>query len=533
VTTAVDLDSLVQDYLDQLRAALGPAAPDRREAYVADIAEHLAQAREELPVGDELALRNLLDRVGRPEDLAAAELEAEAEETEAGPGAGPEQQAAPSPPSGPGAAPVLAPDPPRWWRRPLFLGVLAAALLLLALLAAFWPAPPAHGHSQPPAAAGVTLAPNSPAAAGGTAGGGRAGVAVLAPGTVPAAAGSGSPAGSSTTATSSASGPTSPVAWVVGTQPPEILAVHPGTGSVGTPVALPADFGTPTQVFVSPDGSTGYVVSSTGAQLVDLSTGALGPTLTGDPGTEAAGWALEPDGHTLVEAAQDGTVGTLDTADPARGFSRLAAVAAGGPVAVLGTTAYVLSGVPADGAGCPQACPFDTTVTPVGLSGGQVGPAVTVGTPTTGTSSPAVALAAAGDVLVVRLAAATYELDPADGQVSVVGGTGPAAGAGTPSGQAMVEADPGDLAVTGSGSVVWLTGGANALYPVDVNLDAFGHPLYGNATVTAVAVTGDGTSLLGLTPTASALVLDPAAGSVSSTLTLPDLGYGFAAFTPG
>ena len=68
--STVSQDAIVSRYLDQLRAALGDAPAARRNQLVEEISEHIAEARADLPVDDDVALNELLDRVGRPEDIA-------------------------------------------------------------------------------------------------------------------------------------------------------------------------------------------------------------------------------------------------------------------------------------------------------------------------------------------------------------------------------------------------------------------------------------------------------------------------------
>jgi hypothetical protein len=64
-------DDLVGDYLSRLDRALTGLPRERRREIVEEISEHITAAREELPPGDEAALRNLLDRLGDPEQIAA------------------------------------------------------------------------------------------------------------------------------------------------------------------------------------------------------------------------------------------------------------------------------------------------------------------------------------------------------------------------------------------------------------------------------------------------------------------------------
>ena len=71
-TTAVD--GLVDEYLRNLEAALGQVPEPRRGQLVSEINEHIEQARAQLPEETETSVLNLLDRLGRPEDIAAEAL---------------------------------------------------------------------------------------------------------------------------------------------------------------------------------------------------------------------------------------------------------------------------------------------------------------------------------------------------------------------------------------------------------------------------------------------------------------------------
>lgn len=71
MTSSVDVDGLVADYLRRLESALSRLPAARRRQLLAEIAEHLGEARAQLDGSDEIAVRELLDRMGRPEDIAA------------------------------------------------------------------------------------------------------------------------------------------------------------------------------------------------------------------------------------------------------------------------------------------------------------------------------------------------------------------------------------------------------------------------------------------------------------------------------
>jgi uncharacterized membrane protein len=64
-------DELVDAYLRELEQALGDLPRARRHEVVGEVAEHIAEARAELPLETESEVLNLLDRVGDPDDIAA------------------------------------------------------------------------------------------------------------------------------------------------------------------------------------------------------------------------------------------------------------------------------------------------------------------------------------------------------------------------------------------------------------------------------------------------------------------------------
>ena len=66
------LDAIVDDYFHRLDVGLAQLSPSRRGALIDEIAEHVREARTGLVDETEVSLRDLLDRVGRPEDIAAA-----------------------------------------------------------------------------------------------------------------------------------------------------------------------------------------------------------------------------------------------------------------------------------------------------------------------------------------------------------------------------------------------------------------------------------------------------------------------------
>jgi hypothetical protein len=69
-------DALISEYLGRLNAAVWPLPESRRSELVSEVREHIESALSEAGARDETTVRNVLDRLGRPEDIAAAEAEA-------------------------------------------------------------------------------------------------------------------------------------------------------------------------------------------------------------------------------------------------------------------------------------------------------------------------------------------------------------------------------------------------------------------------------------------------------------------------
>jgi hypothetical protein len=72
--TAIKTDELVEEYLHRLEMALRPLPQSRRDQLVSEIAEHIEQGRARAQGESEAAVREILDRLGEPEDIAAAAL---------------------------------------------------------------------------------------------------------------------------------------------------------------------------------------------------------------------------------------------------------------------------------------------------------------------------------------------------------------------------------------------------------------------------------------------------------------------------
>ena len=154
----MEADVLVRDYLGRLEAAAGLLAVERRAELVAEVREHIETALAEVGRRDEMTVRNVLERLGPPEEIVAAEGE---------PVAGAPSPAAAQPPGAIAARPpwgaveilalllltvgaVLLPfvgplaglalvwASPRWTRRQkLVVTAIVVALLALPLLALF------------------------------------------------------------------------------------------------------------------------------------------------------------------------------------------------------------------------------------------------------------------------------------------------------------------------------------------------------------------------------------------------------------
>jgi len=107
-------DAIVEDYLRRITAAAADLPADRRDELVAGIREHIEAARSSGQVPDEASLRDLLDRLGDPEEIVATARE------DAGPAVGAASTAVPAPP------PVL-----RYRRPSIAIEVVAVVLLTI------------------------------------------------------------------------------------------------------------------------------------------------------------------------------------------------------------------------------------------------------------------------------------------------------------------------------------------------------------------------------------------------------------------
>jgi hypothetical protein len=69
----VDADVLVRDYLDRLGAAAASLPAGRRTELAAEVRDHIDAGLAEAGRADEVTVRNILERLGSPEEIVAAE----------------------------------------------------------------------------------------------------------------------------------------------------------------------------------------------------------------------------------------------------------------------------------------------------------------------------------------------------------------------------------------------------------------------------------------------------------------------------
>ena len=72
----VHTDPLVDDYLRRLDAAASALPAHRREELISEIRDHLEEGLRQAPASDEAAVRNLLERLGPPEEIVSAATDA-------------------------------------------------------------------------------------------------------------------------------------------------------------------------------------------------------------------------------------------------------------------------------------------------------------------------------------------------------------------------------------------------------------------------------------------------------------------------
>jgi hypothetical protein len=69
----MDADALIADYLGRLRAASWPLPAARREELQGEVAEHIDAALADAGARDAVSVRNVLERLGAPEEIVATE----------------------------------------------------------------------------------------------------------------------------------------------------------------------------------------------------------------------------------------------------------------------------------------------------------------------------------------------------------------------------------------------------------------------------------------------------------------------------
>ena len=72
MTRARPGEEMIEDYLSRLREALWSTPAERRDQIVSDVAQHIAEALAEEPNPDEETVGSVLDRIGTPQEIAAA-----------------------------------------------------------------------------------------------------------------------------------------------------------------------------------------------------------------------------------------------------------------------------------------------------------------------------------------------------------------------------------------------------------------------------------------------------------------------------
>lgn len=71
----MDAEALIRDYLRDLELEARRLVPDRAEELVGDVREHIDVAMADAGQRDEATVRNVLDRLGKPEAIAAAAID--------------------------------------------------------------------------------------------------------------------------------------------------------------------------------------------------------------------------------------------------------------------------------------------------------------------------------------------------------------------------------------------------------------------------------------------------------------------------
>jgi hypothetical protein len=69
----MEADALVSEYMGRLEAAAQPLPADRRGELIAEVHDHIETALAEAGSRDEVTARNVLERLGAPEEIVAVE----------------------------------------------------------------------------------------------------------------------------------------------------------------------------------------------------------------------------------------------------------------------------------------------------------------------------------------------------------------------------------------------------------------------------------------------------------------------------
>lgn len=69
----MEAEALVSEYMGRLETAAQPLPPDRRGELMSEVHDHIESALAEAGSRDEVTARNVLDRLGAPEEIVAAE----------------------------------------------------------------------------------------------------------------------------------------------------------------------------------------------------------------------------------------------------------------------------------------------------------------------------------------------------------------------------------------------------------------------------------------------------------------------------
>jgi len=129
-----DLDRMVDRYLGELAAALQRLPVSQRDHLLNEIREHISELRAAQPARDAWDMEALLNRVGLPEDIAAAALENVDDNAEDAVNPAPIPVPAPVVSTLPTTTTTPTPTPtstPSWSRRSRLLAVFVAAIVLV------------------------------------------------------------------------------------------------------------------------------------------------------------------------------------------------------------------------------------------------------------------------------------------------------------------------------------------------------------------------------------------------------------------